>query len=259
MQYRAIGKKSSSQQDQVSAIGLGTVKIGRNQQVKYPNQFEIPNDQAVLELLNTARELGINLLDTAPAYGSSEQRLGKLLPQIGNRHDWHIMSKAGEEFENGESSFNFTPEHIELSIKRSLKRLNTDYLDTVLIHSDGNDIELIKNLGVLEVLNYLKQKGLIRFSGISTKTVAGGLLALEQSDAVMVAYNLEDHSQLPVIEKANELEKNIFIKKVFASGHRCSPEETQKLFNEILAYSSVSSIVIGTINPAHLKQNVALV
>ena len=85
------------------------------------------------------------------------------------------------------------------------------------------------------------------------------MLALEQSDAVMVAYNLEDHSQLPVIEKANELKKNIFIKKVFASGHRCSPEETQKLFNEILAYPSVSSVVIGTINPAHLKQNVALV
>ena len=51
----------------VSVLGLGTVKIGRNQQVKYPAGFELPDDRAVIELFELARSLGINLIDTAPA------------------------------------------------------------------------------------------------------------------------------------------------------------------------------------------------
>jgi len=64
----------------VSPLGLGTVKFGRNEQVKYPRPFAIPDDRRVAELLALALDLGINLLDTAPAYGSSEARIGKLLP-----------------------------------------------------------------------------------------------------------------------------------------------------------------------------------
>ena len=60
----------------VSVLGLGTVKIGRNQQVKYPTGFELPDDDTVIELFELAQSLGINFIDTAPAYGSSEQRLG---------------------------------------------------------------------------------------------------------------------------------------------------------------------------------------
>ena len=63
----------------VSPLGLGTVKFGRNRGVKYPRTFELPTDRAILNLLETAWESGINLLDTAPAYGASEERLGRLL------------------------------------------------------------------------------------------------------------------------------------------------------------------------------------
>jgi len=77
---------------QVSPLGLGTVKFGRNQQVKYPTAFELPDDKQVLNILALARDLGINLLDTAPAYGLSQQRLGKLLS---GRQDWIIVSKVG--------------------------------------------------------------------------------------------------------------------------------------------------------------------
>jgi aryl-alcohol dehydrogenase-like predicted oxidoreductase len=89
----------------VSPLGLGTVKLGRDQGVKYPNGFTIPDDAAARALLDQARALGINLIDTAPAYGVSEQRLGPLLR--GQREDWVIVSKVGEEFENGQSRFDF--------------------------------------------------------------------------------------------------------------------------------------------------------
>jgi len=80
---------------EVSRLGLGTVKFGRNQEVRYPNSFVLPSDQEIIDLLELAHSLGINLLDTAPAYGSSEQRIGRLL---NNRADWVICTKVGEEF-----------------------------------------------------------------------------------------------------------------------------------------------------------------
>ncbi len=89
----------------VTPLGLGTVKLGRNQGVKYPTPFHIPDDKASADLIAHAKALGINLIDTAPAYGHSEQRLGKLLK--GQRDDWIICSKVGEEFEKGQSSFEF--------------------------------------------------------------------------------------------------------------------------------------------------------
>ena len=64
---------------EVGVLGLGTVKFGRDQGLKYPRGFTIPDDRAVRALLDLARDLGINLLDTAPAYGDSEARLGRLL------------------------------------------------------------------------------------------------------------------------------------------------------------------------------------
>lgn len=59
----------------VSPLGLGTVKFGRDQGVKYPSGFTIPDDREAADLLALARDLGINLIDTAPAYGRSEERL----------------------------------------------------------------------------------------------------------------------------------------------------------------------------------------
>ncbi len=130
----------------ISRLGLGTVKLGRNQSVKYPESFELPSDVDTRQLLHCARDLGINLLDTAPAYGVSEERLGYLLR--GERKEWVICTKAGEEFSrdyesDGSSNFDFEATALRKSVERSLRRLRTDYLDLVLIHSDGNDEYLI--------------------------------------------------------------------------------------------------------------------
>ena len=241
----------------VSPLGLGTVKIGRNTAVKYPQHFDIPDDKHVQNLLSQAWDLGINLLDTAPAYGNSEQRLGELLNK--QSHDWIIATKVGETFDaaTGESHYNFSPEAITASIHQSLKRLKRDVLDIVLIHSDGNDKKII-NQGALEILADLKQQGLIRATGMSTKTVEGGLLALQQSDIAMVMHNLEYQQEQSVIEQAAVDNKGIFIKKALASGHLNS-DDVQKNFDFIYSHSAVSSVIIGTIMPKHLEDNVAKV
>ena len=155
----------------VSPLGLGTVKIGRDQGLKYPNRFKLPPDHEILALFREARTLGINFIDTAPAYGASEEKIGKLLP---DRQDWVIGTKVGEEFSAGKSHFDFSGAHTRDSVERSLRRLKTDYLDLVLIHSDGNDLHILENTDCLESLMRMKEEGLIRAVGMSTKSVEGG-------------------------------------------------------------------------------------
>lgn len=243
-----------------SVIGLGTVKLGRNIGVKYPETFEIPDDKKASELIALAKELGINLIDTAPAYGNSEERLGSLLK--GQRNDWLICTKVGEEFSidsngNAQSQFDFSPQHTRLSIERSLKRLNTDYLDIVMVHSDGNDEFVINETGALETLAELKAAGLIRAFGVSTKTVSGGILAAEKSDGVMATLNLAYRDELPIFDYCATHNKGVLIKKAFASGHLniTSENPVRDSLQLALAQAATSSIIIGTINPQHLRDN----
>jgi aryl-alcohol dehydrogenase-like predicted oxidoreductase len=237
----------------ISKIGLGTTKIGRNTDVKFPKPFSIPDDRQVANLLAMARDLNINLIDTAPAYGNSEERLGVLLKD--QRQQWIISTKAGEEYANDHSSYDYSASAILNSIKSSLKRLRTDYIDILLIHSDGNDLEIINNYDVFSTLHKAKQQGLIRYYGMSTKTVAGGLLTIENCDLAMITYNTEHTEELTVIEAAAKLNKGIFIKKALNSGHISA----EKALEFVAKQTAISSIITGTINPEHLRQNVQAV
>lgn len=237
---------------EVSPLGLGTVKFGRNQGVKYPQSFQLPDDRAAAGLIALARSLGINLIDTAPAYGTSEERLGQLLR--GQRADWIICTKVGEEFDNGVSRFDFSAAHTRMSIERSLRRLETDYLDIVLLHSDGNDLDLIERGEALEVLAQCRRQGLLRAYGVSTKTIDGGIAAAQNSDGVMVTYNPEYRAEESVLDACVELNKGALIKKVFGSGHSSDPGAALRF---ALQHPGVSSVVLGTINPVHLRDNVA--
>lgn len=242
----------------VSPLGLGTVKLGRDQGVKYPSGFTIPDDAEARQLLALARDLGINLIDTAPAYGRSEERLGPLLR--GQRQDWVIVSKVGEEFEAGQSHFDFSPAHTRRSVERSLQRLETDVIDLVLVHSDGNDVAVLRDSGVYETLAELKQAGKIRAFGLSGKTVDGGLLALERGDCAMVTYNLNEQGERPVLDYAAQHAKGLLVKKGLASGHAClapGVDPVRASFELIFGHPGVTSAIIGTINPLHLSHNVA--
>ncbi len=238
---------------QVSALGLGTVKFGRNQGVKYPQEFELPSDQQIVELLAEARNLGINVLDTAPAYGLSEMRLGQLM---GYRHDWVIIDKVGEQFEAGLSTFDFSPEGMRHSLEQSLRLLKTDYIDILLLHSDGRDIELI-NQGCLETLARFQQEGKIRSCGLSGKSLEGALACLAQTDVAMVTYHPHYRDEEAALDYAAAHQKSCLIKKALASGHIHSMEQAQEHLRFCYQHPGCSSIVVGTLNPKHLKQNAA--
>lgn len=242
----------------VSVLGLGTVKIGRNQQVKYPSGFELPDDKSVVELFELAQSLGINFVDTAPAYGSSERRLGELLP---NRHDWTIVTKVGEIFEGGKSRFDFSYDYTIASVEKSLMKLKRDVVDVVLVHSDGNDMAIINNEPVFDALESLKSKGLIKAYGMSSKTVEGGRWVVENCDVVMATANLDYNEERAVLELAEKLNKGVIIKKGLQSGHADSASGgggVENAFQHVLAQPGVSSMIVGTINKQHLRDNVEI-
>jgi aryl-alcohol dehydrogenase-like predicted oxidoreductase len=244
----------------VSALGLGTVKFGRNEGVKYPTSYEIPEMKYLKDFLAFAHEQGVNLLDTAPAYGASEERLGELLK--GQRDQWILSSKAGEEFVDGASHYYFDAYHLEQSLLRSLKRLKTDYLDIFLLHSSGNDLEIIEEYDVFSTLAQFKQRGLIRAFGMSTKTVSGGLATLKAADVVMVEFSPAHREEEQVLDQALILRKGVLVKKALASGHlnkmgaKTPLEAVQKSMNLVFQKPAVGSVIIGTLNPKHLRENI---
>lgn len=244
---------------QVSALGLGTVKFGRSSLVKYPREFVIPDDRTLSNLLALARDLGINLLDTAPAYGTSEERLGELLR--GMRDRWVLCTKVGEEFHDDRSVYDFSPGATERSVERSLRRLRTDYLDIVLVHSDGNDREIITGSGVLDSLQRMKDRGTIRAFGVSTKSIDGGLLALERCDVVMATYNMAHREEEPVLELARATGRGVLVKKALDSGRLAvrSPHDLERALRFVYGHPGVTSVILGTIDAGHLQQNAELV
>jgi len=255
MRYTALADTGLN----ISLLGLGTVKFGRNTGVKYPQAFKLPNFSQMRRLLDIAQAGGINLIDTAPAYGDSELKLGELL--AGERDNWVICTKAGEHFDpvSATSTFSFSPEAITQSVERSLQRLGVEVLDIVLIHSNGDDETIIRQHGALDTLAQLKQKGWIRASGMSTKTPEGGILALQHSDCAMVTFNPDQQQDKHVIDYAFENNKGILIKKLLNSGHAANTANgLNTAIQQAKQIPGIHSVIMGTTNPDHLRQNIAL-
>ena len=249
---------------QISRLGLGTVKLGRNRDVKYPQAFELPSNTEARELLSLARDLGINLLDTAASYGASEERLGELLR--GERKEWVICSKAGETYDGYESHFDFSPAALRKSLDRSLRHLRTDYLDILLIHSDGNDSDLIHRDQVLHSLAQFKREGWIRAFGMSTKTVEGGLLCTQSADLIMTTYDAEQEGDRQLLDECAARNTGVLLKKIFNSGKLLDQAQTQttsrltaieQQMQVIFGHKATNSAIIGTLNCQHLRDNVS--
>lgn len=248
MVRRRLGQTSIT----LTPIGLGAFKIGRNQSIRYPDRYDLPTDDDADRLLNGALDLGINYIDTAPAYGVSEQRIGRF---IGHRNDEFIVStKVGETFEDGRSNYDFSNHAVRASIQRSRERLRRDVLDIVFIHSDGRDEQILRETDVVDTLKSLRDDGLITAIGFSGKTVDGALSAMLWADALMVEYHLEDQSHERVLQQALDNNIGIVVKKGLASGHLSADEAIRF----VLANPAVTSLIVGTANLDHLRANVAV-
>ncbi|MFB9761435.1 aldo/keto reductase [Ectobacillus funiculus] len=156
MKYRRLGKTELK----VSVIGVGTWQFGG----EWGKTF---SQREVNQMLDKAKEVGMNLIDTAECYGDhlSEALIGKYLQQD-QREDWVVATKFGHHFHGHVNRTNhWGAEEVLKQLDASLKALRTDYIDLYQFHS-GSD-EVFDNDGLWTALDKQVQAGKIRHLGIS--------------------------------------------------------------------------------------------
>lgn len=233
----------------VTSLGWGAFKIGRNEGIKYPTPYELPSDTDAARLIHAVVDLGIGVIDTAPAYGLSEARLGAALGS--RRQALFLSTKAGETFEGGRSAWDFSERAVDASVTRSLDRLRTDRVDCVWVHSDGSDAAILRDGGTLRALERARSDGRCAAIGFSPKTLDGAIAALrdERVDALMLEFHPRDASMLPAMREAHRTGRAVFVKKPLASGH-LTPAEA---IPWILRHPEVTSVVVGGLDAGRLR------
>jgi aryl-alcohol dehydrogenase-like predicted oxidoreductase len=235
-----------------SPVGFGAFKIGRNEKIKYERNYPLPSDNEVSLLLNAVLDMGVTYIDTAPAYGVSEARVGAAISH--RKGEFTLSTKVGESFEDGESSYDFSAEGVRRSVERSLRRLRVDALDLVFLHCPGQDVETLQSTDAVETLLQCKASGSVRAVGVSAYMEEAFRLSLPWADAIMVEYHPNDVTLSGVIAEAGAAGVSVIVKKPLASG-RLRPWEAIPF---ILSNEKVKSLVIGALSVEHMRENVRI-
>ena len=271
MEKRTLGRTGI----EVTRLGLGLAEISRQEQRG--------REQAdAAHVLNLALDIGINFLDTAPCYASTEELIGSAVSH--RRDDFFLASKCGHAVDTDAEEW--TAELIAESVDRSLRRLNTDYLDILQLHSCKLDV--LKRGEVIEAVSNARDQGKTRFIGYSGDNEAA-LWAASSGifDTLQTSFNLVDQSARGgLLAAARAAEMGVIVKRPVANGawgranspysyadeyfRRAQimretgpipgePEDSILLaFGFLFAHDEVDTAIAGTHNPAHLRANVEM-
>jgi myo-inositol catabolism protein IolS len=200
MKYRKLGKTDLN----VSVVGIGTWQYGG----EWGKDF---TQKEVDGILDKAKEMGINLIDTAECYGDhlSEKFIGGYLKNQ-NREDWIVATKFGHHFHESFTRTNhWSAGEVVKQLDDSLRALQTDYVDIYQFHSGSDDV--FKNEELWTVLDKQMKAGKIRHLGISigsNENIYQTDLASEvNASVIQVVYNRLDRKPeeqvFPSCEKQN--------------------------------------------------------
>jgi aryl-alcohol dehydrogenase-like predicted oxidoreductase len=200
MPTKAFGKTGM----EVSAIGFGGGQIG---------QQKVPPEDAG-RLLNTMLDDGLNVIDTSSSYLLSEELIGDYIGQ--RRKDFWLFTKCGDDKQIDLPDW--TRQKMEQEIDRSLRRLHTDYIDLLQIHTCPKE-ELEKG-EVIRIVQDAKEKGKTRFIGYSGDSEAA-LYAIESGvfDALQISVSIADQEALDkgILAKAKERGMGVIAKRSIAN------------------------------------------
>ncbi|WP_224087311.1 aldo/keto reductase [Nostoc sp. MS1] len=261
MLYRRFGRT----QLQIPVFSCGGMRYQHKwQDVSYS---DIPADnQANLEAtINRAVELGINHIETARGYGSSEMQLGKILPKF-PREKLIVQTKVSpvadaKEFRN--------------TFEQSLSYLQLDYVDLLGLHGINNAELLdysVRPGGCLDVVRQLQAEGKVRFVGFSTHGATDVIVKAintNQFDYVNLHWYYINQWNWPAIEAATRHDMGVFIISPTDKGGKlysppqklvdlCTPL-SPIVFNDLfcLSHSQVHTLSLGAAKPQdfdeHLK------
>lgn len=252
----------------VSALGLGAGQLGDVQQ----------EDAYVGRLLNTALDLGITLVDTARGYGLSEERIGRHLAH--RRAEFVLSTKVGYGIAGHED---WTYGCVRAGIEEALRRLRTDYLDIVHLHScPRSTLQAGEVLRALHDAAHAGQVRVVAYSGetdaLAWAVASGRVGSVEHSLSICDQRVIDD-----VLPQAATRGLGVIAKRPLANAPwrytECPKGEyveeywwrwkTMALRSHGLAWDAlmlrfaaycpgVHSCIVGTANIDHLRHNVAL-
>jgi len=239
----------------LSNVGYGAYQIGRVASEKYASHGKpFPSESEAETLLNGVLDLGITLIDTAPAYGCSEERIGKYLAN--RRDEYNLCTKVGEVTIEGKCTFDFTPSGMRESVEQSIKTLQTDCVDILLIHAPPADLAVLHETDAVETMLAMKQEGMTKTIGFSGKTIEAQQEALAWSDVMMIEYSAANESNASIIELANEKGIVVLLKKAMDSGHLNGHDAIEFLTKKSPLINALHCTVIGSTSLQRMKDNV---
>jgi aryl-alcohol dehydrogenase-like predicted oxidoreductase len=276
----------------VGALGFGAAEIG----------FEHTDDPTVDTLLGVAQDFGINVIDTAAMYSDSEEKLGRALH--GRRDQFLLFTKCGrclpprtsltgfwlrarrkvrtaigrgDEYE----SLDWHPSALEWDIEQSLRRLKTDRIDLIQLHSCSE--QTLRQREVIEVLQRARQAGKVLHIGYSGDGAAACYaIRCGQFEAVQMSINVADQQALDLaLPLAHQYGIGVIAKRPIANGLWRSTQRPERSQNHAywerlrdlhydslqsgcdfatalrftLSVAGVHTAIVGTTNPAHLCKN----
>jgi 1-deoxyxylulose-5-phosphate synthase len=218
MQYRKLGNTDL----EVSALSLGTVALGMRYGIA-PKQesteeagMKPPSDTEAIQLVHRAIDEGINFIDTARAYGRSEEVLGSAL--YDRRDKVVLTTKLGCHDADGNLLHgNALREHMNDSVATSLKLLRTDWVDLLMLHSATVDV--LQNSEAIDILQELQTQGKTRYIGASTYGLEAPRIAIGKGvNALQVAYNILDQRMDEIFPLAEKNGVGVIVRSVFLKG-----------------------------------------
>ncbi|RKP46757.1 aldo/keto reductase [Cohnella endophytica] len=194
----------------VSEIGFGGWQLGNQR------DWEPMEDAAAISLVHEALDRGMQFFDTAPNYGQgrSEELLGKAL--AGKRADAVINTKFGH---GADGSTGYDASLIRDSVEQSLKRLRTEYVDSVLLHNPPFE-DLDGKHGHYEVLEELRKEGKIIAYGASVDSGTEMLELIHNTNVgvIEVMFNIFYQEPAEAFKIAKEKDIAIIVKIPLDSG-----------------------------------------
>ncbi|MBM3725977.1 MAG: aldo/keto reductase [Acidobacteria bacterium] len=204
MKRRVLGRTGL----EVSEIGLGTVEIGLEYHLPGAGS-QRPSRAEAERILHGALDLGINLIDTARAYGDSEAIIGEVL--AGRRAEFILCSKVEAAAEDEDA--------VMRSVEASCAKLRTDCIDVMFLHRAS--LEVLERGATTAGLMQAREKGLIRFAAASTYGPDEAERALDDGrfDCLQIAYNALDRwPELSLFERCLNQGVGIVARSVLLRG-----------------------------------------
>ena len=221
MKLRPFGNTGMS----VSEIGLGAWQLANP-------DWGVNDRSEALRIIQKALEAGCNFFDTAPGYGRgrSEELLGEGLKSV--RKEVIICTKFGH---TAEGVTDFSTNAIRPSIEASMHRLQTDYLDIVLMHNPPREMMDGRVASQYEEFEKLKAAGKIRDYGVSLdwREEVEMIVDTTKSKALEVFFNALYQEPLPAFQKAQENGVGIIVKVPLDSGWLSGRYRGGHQFNDI--------------------------